>query len=89
VPDGYADPGRGRKRQSIGIRKRRLSPLSNPLTTRRREIVKLIAEGASSKEIADPHCRKSPFQYCAKTEHQHTANLIKHAIRKGDTLSTR
>ena len=67
---------------------------SHPLTTREREVLKLIAEGISNKEIADllyisirtvEHHRASIMQ---KLNIKQTANLVKYAIRKGYTTST-
>ena len=67
---------------------------SDPLTTREREVLKLIAEGISNKEIADllfisirtvEHHRASIMQ---KLNIKQTANLVKYAIRKGYTSST-
>ena len=66
---------------------------SDPLTTREREVLKLIAEGISNKEIADllfisirtvEHHRASIMQ---KLNIRQTANLVKYAIRKGYTSS--
>jgi len=64
---------------------------SDTLTTREREVLKLIAEGISNKEIADllyisirtvEHHRASIMQ---KLNIKQTANLVKYAIRKGYT----
>ncbi len=64
---------------------------ADPLTTREREVLKLIAEGQSSKEIADllfisartaQHHRASIMK---KLNLKKTANLVKYAIRKGYT----
>lgn len=74
--------------------KGQLTPPSDPLTTREREVLKLIAEGISNKEIADllfisirtvEHHRASIMQ---KLNIRQTANLVKYAIRKGYTSST-
>ena len=64
---------------------------AEPLTTREREILKLIAEGKSSKEIADllfisirtvQHHRASIMK---KLDLKKVADLVKYAIRKGYT----
>ena len=74
--------------------KGQLTPPSDPLTTREREVLKLIAEGISNKEIADllfisirtvEHHRANIMQ---KLNIRKTANLIKYAIRKGYTTPT-
>jgi DNA-binding NarL/FixJ family response regulator len=60
-----------------------------PLTTREREIIKLIAEGKSSKEIGDllfissrtvQHHRANVMR---KLNLKKTADLVKYAIKKG------
>ena len=74
----------------VGKGDERRSPLEiDPLTTREREVVKLIAEGRSSKEIADLLC------ISVRTVDNHRANimeklnvkkatdLVKYAIQKG------
>ena len=74
----------------IGKGDGRRSPLEiDPLTNREREVVKLIAEGRSSKEIADLLC------ISVRTVDNHRANimeklnvkkatdLVKYAIQKG------
>jgi DNA-binding NarL/FixJ family response regulator len=74
--------------------KGQLTPPSDPLTLREREVLKLIAEGISNKEIADllcisirtvEHHRASIME---KLNIKQTANLIKYAIRKGYTSPT-
>ena len=64
---------------------------AEPLTTREREVLKLIAEGKSSKEVAElffisprtvQHHRANIMQ---KLNLKKTADLIKYAIRKGYT----
>lgn len=64
---------------------------AEPLTTREREVLKLIAEGKSSKEVAEllfisprtaQHHRANIMQ---KLKLNKTADLIKYAIRKGYT----
>lgn len=71
-----------------------LTPPSDPLTIREREVLKLIAEGISNREIADllyisirtvEHHRANIME---KLNIRQTANLIKYAIRKGYTSST-
>ena len=67
---------------------------SEPLTLREREVLKLIAEGISNKEIADllfisvrtvEHHRANIME---KLNIKQTANLIKYAIRMGYTSPT-
>jgi DNA-binding NarL/FixJ family response regulator len=76
-------------------RKRQLTPPSDPLTTREREILKLIAEGAANKEIADllyisiRTVENHRANIMRKLNIRHTANLVKYAIRKGYTQSTK
>ncbi|MCX5889311.1 MAG: response regulator transcription factor [Deltaproteobacteria bacterium] len=62
-----------------------------PLTTREREIIKLIAEGKSSKEVADllfissrtvQHHRANVMR---KLNLKKTADLVKYALQKGYT----
>jgi DNA-binding NarL/FixJ family response regulator len=65
-----------------------------PLSTREREVLKLIAEGKSNKEIADL------LSISVRTVHHHrdnimnkldirkTAELVKYAIQKGYTSTT-
>jgi DNA-binding NarL/FixJ family response regulator len=64
------------------------------LTTREREIIKLIAEGKSSKEVADllfissrtvQHHRANIMR---KLNIKKTADLVKYAIQKGYTSSS-
>ena len=64
---------------------------AEPLTTREREVLKLIAEGKSSKEVAEllfisvrtvQHHRASIMK---KLNLKKTADLVKYAIRKGYT----
>jgi DNA-binding NarL/FixJ family response regulator len=66
-------------------------PPSDPLTMREREVLKLIAEGISNKEIADllfisirtvEHHRANIMR---KLNIRQAANLVKYAIRKGYT----
>ena len=70
------------------------TPPSDPLTIREREVLKLIAEGISNKEIAEflyistrtvEHHRANIMR---KLNIKQTANLVKYAIRKGYTTST-
>ncbi len=75
-------------REEIRLGKRNLA-LSEPLTVREREVLKLIAEGKSSKEIGTLLC------ISARTVERHRANvmdklhvnrtvdLVKYAVRKG------
>jgi DNA-binding NarL/FixJ family response regulator len=67
---------------------------SDPLTNREREVLKLLAEGKSSKEIADllfisartaQHHRASIMK---KLKLRKTADLVKYAIAKGYTTLT-
>jgi len=75
-------------------KKGRLLQEDEPLTTREREVLKLIAEGLSNKDIADrlfvsvrtiEHHRAHIMR---KLNIKSTANLVKYAIRKGYTSST-
>ncbi len=68
-----------------------LSSTREPLTTREREIIKLIAEGKSSKEVADllyissrtvQHHRANIMR---KLNLKKTADLVKYALQKGYT----
>jgi DNA-binding NarL/FixJ family response regulator len=67
---------------------------SEPLTVREREILKLVAEGISNKEIADllfisvRTVENHRANIMRKLNISNTANLIKYAIRKGYTSST-
>jgi len=74
--------------------KGQLTPPSDPLTTREREVLKLIAEGIPNKEIADllfisirtvEHHRANIME---RLNIKQTANLIKYAIHRGYTSST-
>ena len=69
------------------------APRSEPLTIREREILKLIAEGKSSKEIGDllfissrtvQHHRANILR---KLNVKKTADLVKYAIQKGYTAT--
>ncbi|SPD74909.1 Oxygen regulatory protein NreC [uncultured Desulfobacterium sp.] len=72
---------------------RKGSPLSpsTPLTLREREILKLIAEGASNKDIADllyisiRTVENHRANIMRKLGIKQTANLVKYAIREGYT----
>lgn len=75
-------------------KKGRLLQEDEPLTTREREVLKLIAEGLSNKDIADrlfvsvrtiEHHRANIMK---KLNIKSTANLVKYAIRKGYTFSS-
>ena len=67
---------------------------SDPLTLREREVLKLIAEGISNKEIAELLCisvrtvEHHRANIMEKLNIKQTANLIKYAIRKGYTTPT-
>ena len=72
----------------------KLTPQSDPLTIREREVLKLIAEGITNKEIANllfisirtvEHHRANIMR---KLNIKQTANLVKYAIRKGYTSQT-
>jgi len=71
--------------------KGQLTPQDEPLTTREREVLKLIAEGTSNKEIADllfisvRTIENHRANIMRKLNIKSTANLIKYAIRKGYT----
>ena len=75
-------------------RKGQLTPPSDPLTLREREVLKLIAEGISNKEIADLLCisirtvEHHRANIMEKLNIKQTANLIKYAIRRGYTTPT-
>lgn len=68
---------------------------SDPLTTREREVLKLIAEGSPNKEIADllyisiRTVENHRANIMRKLNIRQTANLVKYAIRKGYTLSSK
>lgn len=75
-------------------KKGRLLQEDEHLTTREREVLKLIAEGLSNKDIADrlfvsvrtiEHHRANIMK---KLNIKSTANLVKYAIRKGYTFSS-
>jgi DNA-binding NarL/FixJ family response regulator len=72
-----------------------LSSLSDPLTTREREILKLIAEGISNKEIADllyissRTVENHRANIMRKLNIKQTANLVKYAIDKGYILPSK
>jgi DNA-binding NarL/FixJ family response regulator len=73
------------------IRRGDAKPVSEPerLTTREREILKLIAEGKSTKEIADLLCISTRTvehhraNLMSKLNLKKTADLVKYAIQKG------
>lgn len=73
--------------------KGQLAPQKELLTTREREVLKLIAEGISNKEIADllfisiRTVENHRANLMRKLNIKSTANLIKYAIRKGYTSS--
>ena len=75
--------------------KGQLLPSTDPLTMREREILKLIAEGASNREIADllyisiRTVENHRANIMRKLNIRQTAKLVKYAIRKGYTLSTK
>jgi DNA-binding NarL/FixJ family response regulator len=68
-----------------------LTSPAEPLTTREREILKLIAEGASNREIADllsisvRTVENHRAHLIAKLNIKNAADLVKYAIRKGYT----
>jgi DNA-binding NarL/FixJ family response regulator len=70
-----------------------LAPQIEPLTTREREVLKLIAEGISNKEIADllfisiRTVENHRANMMRKLNIKSVANLIKYAIRRGYTSS--
>ncbi len=74
--------------------KGKLAPPQGPLTTREREVLKLIAEGVSNKEIADllfisvRTVENHRANIMRKLNIRSTAHLIKYAIRKGLTSSS-
>jgi len=82
VLEGYLDTGPGSKAQSVAVKKDRLTP-------RQREIVQLLAEGKSSKEVA------VTLGLSTKTAETHRANimqrlnchsvseLVRYAVRNG------
>ena len=67
-------------------------PLAESLTTREREVLKLIAEAKSSKEIADLLCvsvrtvQHHRSNIMKKLNVKKSTDLVKYAIRKGYTL---
>lgn len=74
--------------------KGQLFPNDELLTTREREIIKLIAEGQSNKDIADRlfisvrTVENHRANIMRKLNIKSTANLVKYAIRKGYTSPT-
>ncbi|MBU0968804.1 MAG: LuxR C-terminal-related transcriptional regulator [Proteobacteria bacterium] len=72
-----------------------MSSLSDPLTTREREVLKLIAEGISNKEIADllfisiRTVENHRANIMRKLNIKQTANLVKYALNKGYIMSTK
>jgi DNA-binding NarL/FixJ family response regulator len=66
-------------------------PLHEPLTTREKEVLKLIADGKSSNEVAELLCisihtvHNHRAKIMTKLNIKKTADLIKYAIRKGYT----
>jgi len=71
------------------LRHKQPVPLEEPLTTRERQILKLIAEGKSAKEIADllfishrtaEHHRANIME---KLNMKKSADLVKYALKKG------
>ena len=73
----------------IGRREGKPSLETGPLTTREREVVKLIAEGRSSKEIGDllsisvRTVDNHRANIMEKLNLKKTADLVKYAIKKG------
>jgi len=74
--------------------KGQLTSQNDPLTTREREVLKLIAEGVTNKGIADllfisvRTVENHRANMMRKLHIKNTANLIKYAIRKGYTSPT-
>jgi len=74
--------------------KGQLTEQNEPLSIREREVLKLIAEGRSNKEIADllsisiRTAENHRANTMRKLNIKSTANLLKYAIRKGYTSST-
>ena len=72
----------------------KLRPQSDPLTVREREVLKLIAEGITNKEIADllfisvRTAERHRANIMEKLNIRQTANLVKYAIHMGYTSST-
>jgi len=72
-----------------------LSSLSDPLTIREREVLKLIAEGISNREIADllyisiRTVENHRANIMRKLNIKQTANLVKYAINKGYILPSK
>ncbi|UCF83580.1 MAG: response regulator transcription factor [Desulfobacteraceae bacterium] len=71
-----------------------LTPQSDPLTIREREVLKLIVEGITNKEIADllfisiRTAERHRANIMEKLNIRQTANLVKYAIHRGYTSST-
>ena len=71
-----------------------LTPSSDPLTLREREVLKLIAEGISNRKIAKLLCisvrtvEHHRANIMGKLNIKTTADLVKYVIRKGYTSST-
>jgi DNA-binding NarL/FixJ family response regulator len=66
-------------------------PFADPLTTREREVLKLIAEGKSNKEVGDllfisvHTAERHRANIMEKLHLKKTADLVKYAIQKGYT----
>jgi DNA-binding NarL/FixJ family response regulator len=92
----YVSPNLFREltRKFIETHHKKHATLSEPLTIREQEVLKLVSEGVSSKEIADllslsvrtvEHHRANIMR---KLHIKQTANLVKYAIRKGYTSTS-
>ena len=72
----------------------KLTPQYDPLTIREREVLKLIAEGITNKEIANllfisiRTAERHRANIMEKLNIRQTANLIKYAIHRGYTSAT-
>lgn len=64
------------------LRGKQTIPLEEPLTTREREILKLIAEGKSNKEIADLLFISHRANIMEKLNLRKTADLVRYALEK-------
>jgi two-component system, NarL family, response regulator NreC len=89
----YLSPAITKATGAPAMRRRTPSGLERPLSTREREVLQLIAEGKSSKEIgatlgiALPTVETHRRQLMAKLNLRTIAELTKYAIREGLTSS--